>query len=354
MPLFTDAAPRLTSNTVTLNPGQVYLPPAGWYFVDGGKYGGIQRYDAAGQLWRYAGSEPLSMDWIYFDGISLRLANTTGCPVAAVVTNGGSGYTSPPTVTASAGSSGWTAILGGVVGTTMTIASGGGGYNYTPIVWIEGPSAPGVRATAVAVLTNGAITSITVVEQGAGYINTPVVAVYPDARDAAAVITPATISCNLVGSGTVAAVVCNNHGQPITSGTVPTLTFAGGGGSSAAATALMDWVVQSCSVSAAGAGYTSGAASVQATGAGGVVTTAPAYLGTETASAFVRYRSATINIATNSSGGLTTVSITDGGRYESVPTPAISSAQNYTTVGTLSFVMGGVNATYLIAPAQTL
>jgi hypothetical protein len=62
----------------------------------------------------------------------------------------------------------------------------------------------------------------------------------------------------LTGAGTITGLVCTNHGIPTTlayNGTYPTLTFTGGGGSSAAATPLFNWAATGITVSSTGGGY---------------------------------------------------------------------------------------------------
>jgi len=78
------------------------------------------------------------------------------------VTNGGSGYTSIPTVTISGGSGeGATAaavISGGAV-TAITVTDGGDGFTTAPTVTISDPDeASGVRATATATLSTNTLT----------------------------------------------------------------------------------------------------------------------------------------------------------------------------------------------------
>lgn len=348
MPLFWDAAPPVPSPELTLQPGQFFVPMSGWYWYKGGEYASLQRYDPIAQVWRFAGDDTLGMRLVYFDGRTTRIANPTGCPSGAVVTTASTGYTSVPTVSAGAGSSSWSAIVGGALSTAAVIGAAGSGYQYPPLIWIEQPPNPGVQATAYSTISNGTISAITFVNQGAGYLRAPNVAVLNDARDTAGY--GGQVSFALTGAGTVTAVLCTNPGLPITSGTVPTLTFGSG---SAAATVVMDWSVSSVSISAAGAGYTGAAGAVTATGAGGYITTAPTYLGGNTSIGMTRWRGAIIDVTTNASGGLSAVGATiDGGRYQSVPTPAIIAAQNYSTVGTLVFTMGGLPSTVFLMPAQ--
>ena len=350
MPLFTDTAPRLPSPILRLAPGQTFQPDAGWYYLQLSAGSVVQRYDSRAGIWRYAGDAAPHLDLHYFDGVSVRLANTTGCPIAAVVTTAGSGYTSAPTVTPSAGSSTWAAIVGGAVSTAAVIAVAGAGYLYPPLLWIDQPPNPGVQATGYTTISNGTISAVTIDNQGAGYLTPPNAVLVNDYRDL--VGGNGQVNLALTGAQTVTAVVCTNHGNPITSGTVPTLAFSGGGGASAAATAVVDWAVQSVSVTTAGAGYTSAAASATGVGAGGFISAAPAYVGTASTTDLVRWREAKIALTTNASGGIASAAIVDPGRYQAIPTAAIYAAQTPSTAGVLALTMGGVASTVFLSPAQ--
>ncbi|NDB95326.1 MAG: hypothetical protein EBZ78_04095 [Verrucomicrobia bacterium] len=90
------------------------------------------------------------------------------------VTNGGTGYLSPPPVTIT-DSSGFgfgataTAVISNGAVTAINVTSGGLGY-LSPVITIGSPA--GV-ATATANLTNGEITSYTITDPGAGYGSAP-------------------------------------------------------------------------------------------------------------------------------------------------------------------------------------
>lgn len=351
MGLFSDAAPRVPSAQFTLAPGQTHRPDLGWYWYKPGRVASLQRFDPVAQIWRYPGDDQAALNLIYSDGNTTRFANTTGCAVAAVVTTAGSGYlpASPPSVTPSAGASTWNAIVGGALSTASIITVAGSGYTYAPLIWIEQPPSPGVQAEAIATIANGSISAVTVTQQGAGYLAPPNVVVLNDWRDTTGY--GGQVAFSLTGAGTITAVLCTNHGNPITSGTVPTLTFGSG---SAAATVVMDWSVTSVSITTAGAGYTSAAGAITATGAGGYVSATPAYIGGGASVGLERWRPASVDVTTNASGGLSAVAaIIDPGHYQSVPTPSIAAAaQSPSTVGVLTFAMGGVNGSVFLSPAQ--
>ena len=349
--LFQQDAPKLPSGALTLSAGQCFVPPAGWYWFGGGLYANLQRYDSIGQVWRFCGDDGRPVRLVYFDGLTTRVANTTGCVVGAVVTNAGSAYTSAPTVTISAGSASLIAIVGSNISTATTILAGGSGYLYPPILWIEQPPSQGGQAGGVTTISGsgGSISTATITDQGAGYVYPPNVVVLNDPRDTAG--SGAQVSVALANAQTVTQVLVTNHGNPITSGTVPTISFSGGGGSGAVATAVMDWSVVSTTVTTAGAGYGNSAA-VTASGAGGYVTTTPAYLGGFNSTGLSRWRQAVIDVTTGAAGGLTTPGIIDGGRYQGIPSPVIMGAGLISTAAVLSLTMGGANTTVFLLPAQ--
>lgn len=230
-------AGTLPTTPIALAAGETFLIPAGDLNVAPGKYTFVEWFDPIVQVWRpsiggWAGANGVMN--VPSDGTNYRLANRTGCPIAARVTNVGSAYTSAPTVTASSGSSAWTAIVGGAVNSTVTITTAGT-YNFTPTLIVAPPPKGGIPATMICALSGTAINSVTVIDQGAGYATAPAVTILQDPRDTAA--GGGVLTTTLTGSGTVTGVVCTNQGTPLTS--VPTLTFAGGAGSNAAASVLL-------------------------------------------------------------------------------------------------------------------
>lgn len=351
-------------NTLTLQAGETYvfnsnLNPqqpgqgtgnAGWLNAKLGRYTVLQMLDPVTGIWRGVGDDSNAMRFSYSDGVNYRLANQSGCAVGATVTTAGSAYTTPPTVIASAGASKWQAVLGPLV-SSVSVAFGGTNYTYPPFVWIAPPPAGGVCATAYATLTAGVVSSITMTNEGAGYSGgTPLVYLVNDPRDATG--SGATATAVLTGAGTVAAVLCVDHGNPITSGTVPSLSFGSG---SAAATALMNWGITTYAVTTAGAGYgNSGFAILSA--AGPALVSGPAYTNPDIQDLLVRTRQAVIWVPTNSTGGFVIGGvIVDGGVYRGVPTPLFNAnpaaAAGPSTVGVLALTMGGFVDTSFISPA---
>ena len=133
-----------TANRITLPSGGTYLLPEGVFAIRTGVYITLQQYDAISGIWvRSGGGGPRGsrggVDLIYSDGQNYRLdrverfqpefaiiviAGRDGAcdsVVGALLTNGGSGYTSPPAVAPSAGGSIFKAIVGGAVSTSVTV-----------------------------------------------------------------------------------------------------------------------------------------------------------------------------------------------------------------------------------------
>lgn len=338
---------QFMSNINPQQPGQG-AGQAGAFHVKPGRYTTLQAYDPVSLIWRGIGDDGPSQRLTYTEGSNFRLANQSGCAVGAVVTTAGSAYTTAPTVVASEGSSTWRAILGPLISTTITVTYGGTNYTYPPYVWIAPPPAGGVQATAHATLTSGVVSSVTVDNQGAGYSGgTPAVYFVNDPRDTTG--SGATATAALTGSGVVAAVVCTDHGNPITSGTVPTLTFGSG---AAAATALMNWGITTYAVTTAGAGYGT-SVFVGLSAIGPALVASPAYTNPAIQDNLVRVRRADIWVLTNSTGGLATGGvITDGGVYRGTPTQVFSLALAApTTVGALTISLGGFTDTSFVQPA---
>jgi hypothetical protein len=345
----------LVSTEVSLQAGAVYLLPSGRWAVRSGKtVNTLQEYDPISQFFRniggadYGGSHRV----VYSDGANYRIANQSGCAVGALLTTAGTGYTSAPTVAASAGGSLWRAIVGGVVSTTVTVTNGGTGYTYPPLVLVAAPPPGGIPCTMHSTLTSGAVSSVTVDDQGAGYAGPPVIAFINDPREgvnAVAAGSGAAATCVLTGAGTVAAVVCIDHGTPLA--TIPTLAFSGGGGgASAAATVIMNWTITAYAAGTAGAGLAGSVARITAEDA--FPTTAAAYTNPTIQSNLVKIRSADIK-APISGGGISATGqvIYDGGTYTSSPTPlVIPSASVVTTAPVVTFTLGGATDVAVIMP----
>lgn len=341
-PGVTPSSRGLPSSALTLSPGSTMLIPAGSWSLDTGLYGVIERFDPVTGIWRHAGDQGRGQSVVLADGVNERVANRTGCAVGALLTNAGSGYTSAPLVTPSAGASVWAAVMGALVSTVTTVATGGSNYVYPPICQIGSPSYPGIQATAVATISGGVVNAITITNQGGGYIATPTINLINDPRDTTG--GGATGVLSLTGSGTVNGVLCIDHGNPLTA--VPTLTFTGGGGASAAATTIMDFSLTGYTVGTAGAVV---AAPVQVWGLPAVTAGAAAYTNPQSQTGLVNMRQGSI-IGAVSAGALTATGLVvqDGGHYETVPSLMILQSGVATTFPIATATVGGQTASILM------
>jgi hypothetical protein len=333
---------------VTLAPGQAILVPRGVWAIDLSKVGVIQVLDPITQTWQIESSYNRGgNNTVTSDGTNIRVANMTGCAIGGIVTTAGSSYVAgSTTATPSAGNSQWTAVVGGLISTTVSVSAAGAGYTVPPLVFIPPPPQPGVQATAIAVLSSGTVSSITVVNQGAGYQTAPVPQIYPNPTDPAylsgAITSNATAVTTLVGAGTLAAVLCTNPGSSFS--TVPSLTIAGAG-SSAAATIVPMWTITGDSITNGGAGYSTLA---EITTVGGVPSATPAYLNPAVELTGYLPRKASIGIAAVSGGTITTIgTIYDGGLFAGTPTAYVAGGGS--TSATIALTLGSAHATIFMA-----
>jgi hypothetical protein len=335
-------------NRFTLSSGQVWIIPQGVWSIRPGNYGSIQQRDPVTGIWYRIGGGFYTIggaELIYSDGVNYRVANQTGCAVGALLTTAGSGYTSAPTVTPSAGGSIWRAIVGGALNTSVTVTNAGLNYTYPPIVLIDSPGPGGVQATATCTLSSNTVASVTMDNQGAGYTSPPQITFINDPRE----LNPASTSittgygaaavATLTGAQTVTAVICTDHGQGgLTS--LPTLAFAGGGGSSAAATAIMCWSITAYAVTSGGTGWTT-APFITAMDA--FPTTSAAYANPQIHKGLVAIYPAFI-IGAVSAGAITATGqiVNNGGIYTAVPTIIVqNSGILITATAALTATMGG-------------
>lgn len=160
------------------------------------------------------------------------------------VTNGGSNYTIPPTVSFSGGGGGASAIaqISGL--SSITILDGGKDYTSPPDVIITGGG--GIGATASATIT-GEVIAIRMTNVGVGYTSPPLVSI-TGATGAGATGTAILFQDKIIG------VLITNPGSGFT--TIPVITFLGGGGAGAAAVAQISNVVNSINITSSGRNYT--------------------------------------------------------------------------------------------------
>jgi hypothetical protein len=321
----TGATIDVASNYQALPPGEVLVLPPGHLLVGVGPYSFMQEKDPVTGIWRGFSTARQQRDWVWSDGQNIRVANLTGCPVAAVVTVGGSGYAqASTTVTASAGGSTWQAIVGGMV-SLSTISNAGSGYGIAPNLLIAAPPNPGVQATGYCTIASGTVSGITLTNVGAGYPSAPKAVIVPSPFDpnlATSAIVQAQAAFALVGAGSIAAVLCTGNGAPQTS--TPTLTISGVG-TSAAASVVMCQTITSGSVVNGGVGYQVGAIET----VGGIPSYTPLYTNPAIQLTGAIPRAAQIGLAASGGSLISVSTIYDGGLFFGTPTALV--AGNFNT-----------------------
>ncbi len=309
------ASPDISTNEVVLAPGCALPLMRGDWYIDIGGPLILQWQDPTTGIWRLPSTGfRATPSFVQSDGGNVRVANLTGCPVCAVVTNAGSGYpTNGTTVTAGGtGGSTWQAIVGGQLSIT-TVNPTGSGYGIAPLVFIPAPPSPGVQATAYATIASGTVSGVTLTNRGAGYLTAPAITILPNPADPNIASTTAIVAGGatavLIGAGSVSAVICTNPGAPAAA---PTLTITGTGGSSATATAQLMQVLTGATVVSGGTGITDAGAFMSI---GGVPTSTAVNTNPDIEGISFIPRQASGGLA-NSGGSLVSVStIYDGGLF---------------------------------------
>jgi hypothetical protein len=378
--------------------GQVWYPPPGDYLVSGGSQTIFQYWDQLNLIWRNMAT-PIGGDPVVLstDGFNIRMLNASGVVQGATITNAGSGATNGIGAAATGVSVSFGAapangvaaaaypIVGGQIGSTITITNGGSGFVAAPLLLIDPPPAGGIQATATCTISSaGVINAVTVTNQGAGYLTVPNVYVIPQygtypgigvpvnpAGAPATAIPPGALGTPqppwfpninwalniplsggavltagaITGSGTLTGLVMTNWGQGYTGTTIPTITITGAG--AAAATALMSMALQSLTITAAGAAYSVANNVFDSTL--GLVTAATAIINNDV----VGPRCAR-GVAVASAGAITSTVIEDAGfGFQKVPAIGVLPAGGTppTTFATLTAVVGGVTDVSVLQPA---
>ncbi len=195
---------------------------------------------------------------------------TVASPIGSVALGvGGSGYTSPPTIGFAGGGGTGAAATATLASTSVagiSVTNGGvASYIAPPTVTITGGGGSG--ATAVAIVRNRRIAMITVTNPGSGYTSPPTVTITGGGGSGATAV--ARMAPTSVASLTLTA-----PGSGYTS--IPTVTFTGGGGTGATGTATLGpGAVVSLTLTSGGTGYTS-APTIGFSGGGGSGATATA------------------------------------------------------------------------------
>lgn len=262
------AAQDAATNSIALAAGDVFVIPAGDWWINPGLYSVLQFLDPITNAWSmgpnaaWAGGH----QFVVSDGYTTRLANLTGCPVSATITQQGGSYVqSSTTIVAVGQTSTWLPIVGGalaVVGGTLT--SNGAGYGVPPIVLIPSPppasnnanGVGGTPASAYATIANGTVSAISFTSVGSGYPTAPTPVLVPSPFDPnlATGITHATLAFSLTNAGQLTGAICTNNGNALTTITQITLTVAGAGTNATLVPNMMA-TMNAASVTGAGSGY---------------------------------------------------------------------------------------------------
>ena len=355
----------VATNYVVLQPGDAMAIPAqsNQYLLDLGLYLILEFLDPTTGIWRPQfdcafRSGPQHMQT---DGVSKRIANRTGCPISAIVSGGGSGFSqATAAITANVGGSTWQPVVGGAL-SVSSITNAGLNYTVPPIVLIPAPtpagtngSVGGVQATAYATLTNGSVSSVSLNNFGAGYAFAPTAMLVPSQFDPNfGSITQASITLVLDAgkSGAITAALCTNFGAPLSTISALTLTAAGGAGTGATITPQVLQTIASSSIVAGGGGWGTATAFASLTSVGGgSVSVSSNPNPAVDLSGFVP-RQAQFIATTSGTGGITTVTTVDGGLFLSTPTAAIAPGGTLpTTLASIVFTMGNSRGTALLQP----
>lgn len=311
---------------VTLQGGQSYIIPAGQWYINRGQYSDVQYYDTYAGRWR-ALSNGQASQMISSDGVNFRIANLTGTPIGAVITNVGAGNATNGyntiTVAPSAGNSTWGTLVGGTLNTTVTVTAGGNFSVVPNLVWTpaSNQTLPFIPPSFYATMAGNAITSVTCQYPGAGLTAAGTLTAVNQPTDTNPGGATLTLNATLTNSGNLVAMWPLTQGNALTA--VPTFTFTGTG-SGWAATAIMNFTVTGFTVGTAGANMGVSAA-VTVISSNGVVTATQnaALSGTDYTTALGHPRMAWLATKSEANGNLSNngnVVVTDGGlNLQAVP-----------------------------------
>ena len=364
----------ISTNQVCLQPGEELPLPAGNWYISKGGYLVIQYLDPLTNSWVFASGTAWNrgVDYVKSDGFNVRLANLTGCPVGAVVTNGGAGtaYVQSSTTISVTGGGGstWAPIVGGALATSITTGGFGAGYGVAPLVFIPPPQPPqtnangvgGIAASGYTNLTSGGtVNTVSLTNQGAGYASAPpnqLMLPNPTDPNLSTGITLGTVMFSLVFSGSLTGAIMTNPGAVLALPASITLAVAGAG-TSATVQALYMSTVTGASTSTPGIGYPTGQ---------GLVTTVGGYppTGTYANSPYTLYdvffpRPAQISLtpANQSIAAATAGVVYDGGLFVSASAPsgvfipAGTGGATITTVASIVLTVGSKPDIAILQPA---
>lgn len=249
----------LNEIALPLLPGQTFLIPPGQWQVVIGRYLDLQWFDQNLGRWLNYPTQPGQMTVISSDWTTYRVANSTGTPIGATITNVGAGNATNGSntvgITPSAGNSTWGTLVGGSVNTTVIFGTSNGNYALAPIVvWspASNQTLPFIPPRFTCTISANAVNAVTAVHQGAGLTAAGTLSFIQQPGDTNPGGANITLNATLTNSGNLLAMWPLTQGTNLTA--VPTFTFNVGGGM--AATAIMNFTVTNAAATAnAGANY---------------------------------------------------------------------------------------------------
>lgn len=387
----------------SLRPASWMMVPAGNYLIQAGQYSNLQCWDQQAYVWRMLTGYDQVPYMLSSDGTNIRIANTTGGIVGAVVTNAGSGFVQGfygynalgqavsiiggattlgntyLNATPSAGGGTFNTFVGGGVSTiqTPTTTTGnvnsyaGTGYTQAPIVVITPPSNQGAQpfipASATAVITaGGQVGAITVVNSGAGYVSPPTVTfvnAQGDLTGGGAFVASNVTAITMTSATAVQAMTVASPGLNTIANTglssLPTIAFTG----SATIGALTAAAVPNLSIRAvatiatAGVAYGASAPVAYSVVGGGYAGAVAVLVNPATEVALISPPLPANVVGASAAGGTITTLPTvlyGGYGYSSVPTlnayPTGAAALAGVTLATFTLTMGGNTDTIFLYP----
>jgi hypothetical protein len=238
-----------------------------------------------------------------------------------------------------------------------TILNGGTGYTSNPTVTVYGG---GGTATATAKVKNGSVTELTI-SPGSGYAlnDQPIIYFTGGGSDNQAVAVPVVSTT----TGSVSAVTILNGGSGYTAAS--TITFSGTGGSGAAATitgltSTGGGAITSIAITQGGSGYTGVVTATASVGTGAVfnvqtssggissmtlVSGGSGYFGDPQVTIVGAGTGAVVNAKLNTTGNITGFDIVSPGKNYTSATSAVISGGNKSASATISLMPIGVSGT---------
>lgn len=260
-----DSDGRVTSVTIT-DPGSGYTanptvtfsaaPVGGTDAVGTGIYSGQSvgavSVISGGVDYTYAPvvtfSEPDRANGVQATGTAVINA-ATRTVVTIQVTNAGSGYTSPPTVTLDAGGGALAfALLEGGELISVDILFEGEGYAYPPLIEFDNVGSGGSGAAATPIMQDGKVIGATITDGGSGYTSAPTINfVVGDDANAFATVT----------NGAITAITVTDGGRNFNGAPRVIISSVDGGGATATAT-FSGGAITGVTVVTGGSGYLAG------------------------------------------------------------------------------------------------